>query len=320
MKELIKNKRWILIAVTLLLFIKAFPQIAIGKTDAIVVGSFNLEWLGHGNKVRNQSDIYTLAKYIKALEVDIFCFQEINPNGDVTGNGEADWDDLLNALGTGYEAKVGRTGDSQHLAILWKTDRVTLSDFGELQVIIREDVEGTDRKTFPRIPFAAYVKSNTGGVDFRIITVHLYFGDNKARYAEATELKDWLSGYLTDRVDKDVLLIGTFNTKSMDGKDFDPSESQTITNLEVSNGFVCISKAHKEFTTLASEERYDHAFLSKDLFDEEYRCGSWDVRREACAAFPYSYLEHISDHCPVTLRIKDQDNDDEPVGDWGLEN
>jgi len=320
MNELIKSKRWILISVTLLLFIKAFPQIAIGQTDTLVVGSFNLEWLGHGNKIRSQSDINTLAKYIKALEVDVFCFQEINPDGDVTGNGEADWDDLLKALGTGYEAKVGRTGGSQRLAILWKTDRVTLSDFGELQVIIREEVEGTDKKTFPRIPFTAYVKSNTGGVDFRLITVHLYFGDNKARYAEATELKDWLAGYLTATVDKDVLLIGDFKTKSMDGEDFDPSESQTIANLEAPNGFVSISKSHKEFTTPLSEERYGHAFLSKDLFDEEYIAGSWDVRGEAYVAFPYHYLEHISIHCPVTLQIKDQDNDNDYAGEWGDEN
>ena len=66
-----------------------------------------------------------------------------------------------------------------------------------------------------------------------------------------------------------------------------------------------------------SEERYDHAFLSKDLVDEEYLPGTWDVRRETCEAFPYPYLEHISNHCPVTLRIKDEDNDNDPSGDWG---
>jgi endonuclease/exonuclease/phosphatase family metal-dependent hydrolase len=197
---------------------------------------------------------------------------------------------------------------------------VTLSDFGELQVIIREDVEGTDKQTFPRIPLTAYVKSNTGGVDFRLITVHLYFGDNKARYAEAAELKDWLTGYLTARVDRDVLLIGDFSTKSMDGVNFDPSESRTITNLEGQNGFVSVSKRHKEFTTPLSEERYHHAFLSKDLFDEEYIAGSWDVRGEAYAAFPYRYLEHISNHCPVTLRIRDKDNDADYAGDWGGDN
>jgi endonuclease/exonuclease/phosphatase family metal-dependent hydrolase len=317
MRELTKSRQWMLFSAALLLFMTTFPQMIMGQTDTLVVGSFNLEWLGHGNKIRSQSDITALAKYIAALEVDVFCFQEINPDGDVTGNGEADWDDLLKALGADFAARIGRTGGSQRLAILWKTDRVTLSDFGELEVIVREEVEGTDKKTFPRIPFTAYVKSNKGGVDFRLITAHLYFGDNKARYAEARELRDWLAGYLTAPVDKDVLLIGDFSTKSMDGKDFDASESQTIVNLEARNGFVSISKSHREFTIPLSEERYDHAFLSKDLFDEEYIAGSWDVRGEAYAVFPYRYLEHISTHCPVTLRIRDQDNDNDYEGDWG---
>ena len=49
--------------------------------------------------------------------------------------------------------------------------------------------------------------------------------------------------------------------------------------------------------------------------NEEYVTGSWDVRREACEVFPYRYLEEISNHCPVTVQIRDEDNDNEPAGD-----
>ena len=172
----------------------------------------------------------------------------------------------------------------------------------------------------PRKPFTAYVKAKTGGVDFRLITVHLNFKVNKLRYAEAEQLNEWLDDYLAATADKDVLLIGDFNTKSLDGEIFDPTDSDTVANLESANGFQCISKAHVEYTTPLSEERYDHAFLSKDLRDEEYIIGSWDVRREVCETFPFRYLEHISNHCPVTLEISIQDTDTELPGDWGIEN
>ena len=38
----------------------------------------------------------------------------------------------------------------------------------------------------------AFVKSKGGGVDFRLVTVHLYWGHNKSRYAEAVKLNGWV--------------------------------------------------------------------------------------------------------------------------------
>jgi len=104
-----------------LLFTQAFPSTATVEPRPLVVGSFNLEWLGHSNKPRSQNDIYTLARYIKSLEVDVLCFQELHPTGDVTGNGIADWTDLLTALNADedlYDAKIGTKGGSQRLAQL----------------------------------------------------------------------------------------------------------------------------------------------------------------------------------------------------------
>lgn len=69
-----------------------------------------------------------------------------------------------------------------------------------------------------------------------------------------------------------------------------------------------------------SQERYDSAFVSQDLLTEKYIGGSWDVRTEAAEAFPYQFLEHISNHCPVTLQIDTVDNDNDPAGDWGVMN
>ena len=57
------------------------------------VGSFNLEWFGHGFKPRTDEDITRMANYIRSLEVDILACQEIRPNGDTSNNGTPDWGD-----------------------------------------------------------------------------------------------------------------------------------------------------------------------------------------------------------------------------------
>ena len=114
------KRRFYIILVFLLLALFLSTS-SFGQEQTITVGSFNLEWLGHGFKARDQKDISTLAQYIKTLEVDVFCFQEVSPTGDVTGNGITDWQDLLTALNTPeelYQARVGTTGSSQKLAFL----------------------------------------------------------------------------------------------------------------------------------------------------------------------------------------------------------
>jgi endonuclease/exonuclease/phosphatase family metal-dependent hydrolase len=224
--------------------------------------------------------------------------------------------DLLDALGPDFSAEYGNTASGQRLAFIWNNTRVTLTHFGELKGIARGPAPGTSAKTFPRIPITAYVRSKSAnGVDFRILTVHLYWGSDEARYQEAKTLNDWLDGYLTSGHDKDVVLIGDCNTKPMGSGE--THDSQTINNLEDGGVFTCVSKDHHEYTTPDSEERYDHAFLSQDLLNGEYHKGSWDVRREVVDTFLVEFKRDISNHVPVTVRLSDKDNDTEPEGDYG---
>jgi len=282
----------------------------------ITIGSFHLEWFGGGIKPRTDVQIRRLAAYIRSLEVDILACQEINPNQDLSGNGTNDWNDLLTELGQNFDGWYGNTGTGgQRLAFIWRTDRVAVSDTGELSGIQRQNVPGTTRRTFPRIPITAYVRSLHGGVDFRIITVHLYWTANSVRYAEATRLNQWLQTYLQGPDDTDIVLIGDCNTKPMGSGE--SHNSTTIDNLEQGGFFTCISADREEYTTPDTEERYDHAFLSTG-FLPEYVEGSWDVRREVVEVYPDEYERDISNHVPVTLRITDTDNDNEQAGDWGV--
>jgi len=302
-------RKWIAAVVLSVLFV--LPCSA----GDIVVGSFNIEWFGHGNHPRDGEQIALLANYIKSLEVDVLACQEINPNGDKSENGISDWRDLTEALGEHYEAWYGSTGSSQRLAFIWRTDRVQLSDVGELKDVEREEVSGTNSRTFPRRPLTAFVKSLDGGVDFRIVTVHLYWSVDKCRYQEAAQLNRWAKDYLASNEDDDLLIIGDCNTKPL-GAD-ETGKSKTIKNLVADDVLECISIDRDEWTTPESEERYDHAFLSGHLGETTYIEDSWDVRREVVEAYPYQYKRDISNHVPVSLRLADEDNDSQEPGDWG---
>ncbi|MHC4401049.1 MAG: hypothetical protein ACYTG0_15340 [Planctomycetota bacterium] len=92
--------------------------------EDITIGSFNIEWFGHGNKARTNEQIEQLANYIRSLEIDVLACQEINRSGDKSGNGTADWQDLLRELGEDFSGWYGTTGRSQRLAFIWRRDRV----------------------------------------------------------------------------------------------------------------------------------------------------------------------------------------------------
>jgi len=177
------------------------------------VFSFNVEWLGHGNKKRNHENIANLGKYIKSLNFSIICLQEVSPFGTVDGDSKADYREVLDILGSDYRGWHSHQGRSQRLVFIWNTKEVEVSDLGVLEGFKRETLSDGSGKTFPRIPFTCFVKSKKTGTDFRLITVHMTWGNDKARYKEALRLAEWYEDYKGESFDKDVIIIGDFNSK-----------------------------------------------------------------------------------------------------------
>jgi endonuclease/exonuclease/phosphatase family metal-dependent hydrolase len=99
-------KRYLSVLITTTLLTAFSPNFALSQEQTITVGSFNLEWLGHSFKSRDQKDLSILARYIRSLEVDVLCLQEVSPTGDVTGNGQADWQELLDLLNTPFFSRI----------------------------------------------------------------------------------------------------------------------------------------------------------------------------------------------------------------------
>ena len=185
-----------------------------------------------------------VADYIRSMDVDILACEEVNPTGDKSGNGTSDRDDLLAELGSNYSERHGTTGGTQKLAFIRRNDRVTVTDVSKLKGFQREAVTGTTKKTFPRIPLTAYVKSKQGGVDFRIIVVHLFWICNTCRYQEGRALQKWAKDYLEGSSDKDALLIADFNTKSLSGDPSDSTndgDSKTANNIKQGGSWIWVS-------------------------------------------------------------------------------
>ena len=57
-------KRYLSILITILLLTAFSSNSVLGQEQTITVGSFNLEWLGHSFKSRDQKDQSILARYI----------------------------------------------------------------------------------------------------------------------------------------------------------------------------------------------------------------------------------------------------------------
>ena len=212
---------WFLVAIS-------FFQSSQLLSQEITVGSYNIRYFGSREHSRSSEEIQKLASRINSFNCDVLCCQEINTSGDGNQNGTRDWNELLDALGSNYRGWWGTTGSGQSLAFIWRKDRVKLSDLGEVRTLHRKGSQG-EKKSFPRIPLHAYVKSLDGEMDFHLINVHLYWGSNSARFREAKQLNRWVKNLQESNDDNQVVITGDFNTKPLGENE--SGNSKTVENL-----------------------------------------------------------------------------------------
>jgi len=117
------------------------------NASEITIGSFKIEWFGVHSRTDEQ--IRLLADYIRSLDIDILACQQISPTCDKSKNGTPDWNDLLRELGSNFAGWHGSTCRPQRLAFIWRTDRVEVTDLGELKAFKRQEIRGTEERTFP---------------------------------------------------------------------------------------------------------------------------------------------------------------------------
>ncbi len=188
---------------------------------------------------------------------------------------------------------VGR-GVKEFYAFLYRTELFTL--LGAPYTLI----DGED--LFIREPFVAHFR--TGTFDFSIVTIHSIYGDSKEeRRREASLLDDVIR--FVDREngeEEDILLLGDFNLPGDDEAwEMDPyiplvSPSVKTTVSDASSyDNIWIGPASLEVTTEISLYSFD-----EDLYGNDDKAASREV----------------SDHRPVTVRLRNNLPDDDSEGDW----
>ncbi|MCB9528047.1 MAG: endonuclease/exonuclease/phosphatase family protein [Myxococcales bacterium] len=263
----------------------------------LAVGTFNIDWLADTYESeytpRLAADYAMIAALIEETGVDVFGLQEIEGRGAL---------ELL-GLPDDYAWAVGRSGWSQNPAILYRPDRVTLTDVREVHL------PGTD---FPsKDPLAARVTSLDGALAFTLVVVHMNpfpsTDDTTYRAHQITELHRWL----TDGLDTapppapPVVVLGDFN----DTHEGIHRTLDTLTPLEGDPRFVFVEDDCPGGTEIHYESRIDHLIVDAALTDRlaEPACvlDRFDDR-SPYADYPDGWRgrSNISSHRPLWMSLR----------------
>jgi predicted extracellular nuclease len=186
----------------------------------IVIGSWNIEWLGkegkrggtHDNEIQKPDN---LAQYIKDSEVDVLGLIEICVSDDLRSKILDKTFDILNSSGTTdwkYVIFPNRDkGDRDQLCgVAWNTKKVQKTDDYTIPI--------TDKKIFDRRPVAVkFSPVEANQTDFALVVLHLKSNvgeeTEKKREAEGKALAGKLSAIKKAfSKENDLILLGDYNT------------------------------------------------------------------------------------------------------------
>ncbi len=291
----------------------------------IKVCSFNIKFVGLYKKKDNQSLAALMAPY------DIVLVQELvsPPRAGLYPDGtpyEADeearafvdamldhgFDYLLSSEDTG-------TGDQIHMnssatewfVAFYKPHSVSLD------TSLFTDFLADDRSNHPsyeRVPYAFSFRSNDGGFDFTLISVHLQPGagsaDKARRAEELAAIEDWIC--VNNQQEEDFLIVGDMNIYSQ-GELYDvlPDGYRSLNDA-------CVS------TTMAKEVRpYDHVMYAvgatghqiKDEFIVINLIAAMEPMWSGTTPYPSDdmnlFNQYYSDHHPVVFTLVSDGRDDD---------
>jgi len=219
-------------------------------TTHLQVGTFNLDWLTAdlpGDfEPRNERDVAMMASLIEAMDVDVLAVQEVDGSEAIASLG----------LDPIWSWSMGATGWSQNQGILWRTDRVTVTNVREIPLPIND---------FPsKDPLVADVVTSGGELEFTVVALHLnpYVGWSDARY-RAEQVRDlalWLDGEGgAPPPAHDVIVLGDLND-TLDGLN---DEIDALEPLE--ERFVFATADTDDGTNIPFGSQIDHVAIDPTL-------------------------------------------------------
>ena len=304
------------------------------------IGSFNLRNLGIGGITKRDFD--KIANIIRQERFDIVGFQEILSEGKalkylvdhLLPGWEIFWKEPSES--TNYEKVRDKRGEGY--AILWEKNRFELAksitENGERVFepkIVNEDIH-LDCSILARCPlYARLVPVNGGFFEFRIINVHLHFGNqSKTEIEKRKEEYNFIIEKIYPIISMErkygnnreayTIILGDYNLnlykhrgeaeKNIDSSTY-ISPIKQVGNQKIITVQEDLSTLKKASSENKSEEsgysqNYDHFSFDCNHFMREsiiYKSNRIDAVKKYCDDNFEEYQTKISDHVPVSLEI-----------------
>jgi endonuclease/exonuclease/phosphatase family metal-dependent hydrolase len=288
----------IIILVLLLISFNSCSKVAPNKTQSVVVGTFNVEWLGDGIDDRNkrsERDYERLAEVIENTEADVLGLEEVE-NEDALKK-------VMKYL-PDYGYFIGSTGYIQNPAVVFKKDVEVkfIENYEPLAVVKNRTRAGlvvsVKKGNFDWIMMVVHLKS-TSRYDS---TQEMRFASYDMRKSQAIVLKKWADSISINSREKDILIVGDFNDNPKRPK------SQNMLPLIEGNEFKFLTEDYKSCAN-PKWDMIDHIVVNKSAISRYFVNSSfvYDIYN----SYTKSEIERISDHCPVVVAfdIVTTDND-----------
>ncbi len=269
--------------------------------DFVRIGTFNIEWLGDGQRDRvdrTSQDYRRIAEVIRQAEFDVLGLQEVE--------NQAALDSLLKYL-PGYEGFVGTHRGQQNLAVIYRPASVDVRFVAVyLPLAIRPE---RDRP-------GLLVRCRSGNFDWLMMIVHLKSSSRwertpakrrlsrKIRQQQARKIVEWAHEVLEQGDEMDLIVVGDFNASPQSRKDrtLQPIVQDTVLHFVTFNLKSCKYRRKGSI---------DHILVSPSA-RKRYRKGSARMI-DLYAQYDPEVLEKLSDHCPVAADFDVTAPDNDPV-------
>jgi endonuclease/exonuclease/phosphatase family metal-dependent hydrolase len=243
--------------------------------STISIATFNIEQFSDGA----QKDFDSLAQICGRY--DIVAIQEVRGQGIGV-------EQLAAKLGRIWVYELsGVTGNSERFAYLYRTDRIQF--LGKKGWISFD--EGNPPIAISRVPFYAYFKA--GNFDFILVTVHLFYSNDRRRADEIDQVIAWYKYFVSRSPEKDIIFLGDFNEKR--GNPFFAKFA--------SDGSLHVVTADEPPTNIGDTERFDHFILNGSHTREFLRVGVFKFDEELFDNNDSHARRAVSNHRPVNAEF-----------------
>ncbi len=244
---------------------------------------------------KNGDTIISLAQAIKALQVDIIAFQEVESSSSFSA--------LIDSIDNYQGFRANSAYADLDIAYLYNTTTVIIDSIYEIY--------SRESSAFPRRPLV--MRCHWREVPLVVINNHFKAyedSESRARRLEASELLvEYIQNYFDD---ENVIIVGDFNDEVTDNQNynvFQPfielSSSFQFADMSIANG----SSSQWSYPTWPSH--IDHIIISDELFDE-FADSNTDIRTLLIEKYFSSgwneYALKISDHRPLGMKFSNVNN------------